>query len=152
MKKDIWLKFKVPEQVVVESGVESVLLPWTITERLDGDVKVEWKDGYNRTVHVYQNGSDQPGEQNQIYRTRTKMDKNLLKNKNLSLTLKCPTFRDTGRYTCRVYNRNRDELMRKQVSLKVEGRFQVQPETPGPEDTRTRSNSIDLPLMGDQSV
>uniref|UniRef100_A0A3B5Q887 Ig-like domain-containing protein n=1 Tax=Xiphophorus maculatus TaxID=8083 RepID=A0A3B5Q887_XIPMA len=63
---------------------------------------VEWKDSRGRTVHVYQNGSDQPGEQKQIYRTRTKMDKNLLKNKDLSLTLTWPTFGDSGIYTCIV--------------------------------------------------
>ncbi|XP_054912098.1 myelin-oligodendrocyte glycoprotein-like [Poeciliopsis prolifica] len=122
MEKRVLLWVKVPK-VEVESGVESVLLPWRITERLDGGVKVEWKDEDNKKVHVYQNGSDQPGEQDQKYRTRTKMDGNALKNKNLSLTLTCPTFRDTGTYTCSVYNRDGDMLMRKQVSLQVKGQW-----------------------------
>ncbi|PWA19184.1 hypothetical protein CCH79_00019706, partial [Gambusia affinis] len=43
------------KQVEVKSGVESVLLPWRITESLDGDVKVEWKDEYDDLVHVYPN-------------------------------------------------------------------------------------------------
>ncbi|XP_043954371.1 uncharacterized protein LOC122820815 [Gambusia affinis] len=117
MKKNVWLEVKV-QQVEVKSGVESVLLPWRTTEDLDGDVKVEWKDRENKTVHVYQNSSDQPGEQNEIYRTRTKMDENL-KNKNLSLTLKWPRFGDRGIYTCRVYSRVGNILMKKHVQLQV---------------------------------
>ncbi|XP_032413327.1 uncharacterized protein LOC116716611 isoform X4 [Xiphophorus hellerii] len=146
MEKDVWLKVKV-QQVEVDPGVESVLLPWRTTENLDGDVKVEWKDKDNRMVHVYQNGSDQPREQDEFYRTRTKMDENLLENKNLSLTLRRPTRRDGGIYTCRVY-RDGDILMVRRVPLKVKaGTDRVQPE-----DRRTRSNSIDQPLMGDQLV
>ncbi|XP_043954353.1 uncharacterized protein LOC122820802 [Gambusia affinis] len=125
MEKKVFLRLKVPK-VEVESGVESVLLPFTVTsdllpwrirEDLDGDVKVEWKDGDNKKVHVYQNGSDQSGEQNQIYRTRTKMDENLLKNGDLSLTLKYPA--DGGVYTCSVYSRDGEILMEKQVQLEV---------------------------------
>ncbi|XP_032438720.1 muscle M-line assembly protein unc-89-like [Xiphophorus hellerii] len=119
MVRRIWLIVKVPERVEVESGVESVLLPCRTRENLDGDVKVEWKGKYNKTVHVYQNGSDQPGEQNLIYKDRTKMDENLLKKKDLSLTLKWPTGGDRGTYTCRVYNRKGEKLMEKDVRLQV---------------------------------
>uniref|UniRef100_A0A3B5R4F5 Ig-like domain-containing protein n=1 Tax=Xiphophorus maculatus TaxID=8083 RepID=A0A3B5R4F5_XIPMA len=108
-------------KVEVEPGVESVLLPCRTTENLDGDVKVEWRDEYDDVVHVYQNGSDQSEEQNQIYRTRTKMDENLLENKDLSLTLKYPA--DSGLFTCRVYSRDGEILMEKQVQLKVKGEF-----------------------------
>ncbi|XP_023201835.1 uncharacterized protein LOC111610929 isoform X3 [Xiphophorus maculatus] len=118
MEKKVFLQLKF-QQVEVEPGAESVLLPCRTRENLDGDVKVEWRDRDNRTVHVYRNGSDQPGEQNQIYRTRTKMDENLLKTKNLSLTLRRPTRRGGGTYTCRVYNRDGDMLMEKQVQLEV---------------------------------
>uniref|UniRef100_A0A087XZF2 Ig-like domain-containing protein n=1 Tax=Poecilia formosa TaxID=48698 RepID=A0A087XZF2_POEFO len=90
------------QQVKVKSGEESVLLPLKVPHRL-WFYKVEWRDGDNRTVHVYQNGSDQPGQQDKIYRTRTKMDENLLKTKNLSLTLRQPTYGDRGIFTCRVY-------------------------------------------------
>uniref|UniRef100_A0A087XWP2 Ig-like domain-containing protein n=2 Tax=Poecilia formosa TaxID=48698 RepID=A0A087XWP2_POEFO len=120
MEKQVWLKVKVQEQVEVESGVESVLLPCRTTESLDGDVGVEWMDDRERTVHVYQNGSDLPGEQHQCYRTRTKMDENLLRNKDLSLTLSWPIDGDSGIFTCRVY-RDGDVLMMKQVQLKVKG-------------------------------
>ncbi|XP_014882888.1 uncharacterized protein LOC106944182, partial [Poecilia latipinna] len=122
MEKQVWLKVKV-HQVEVESVVESVLLPWTITEDLDGDVRVEWRDSRDKKVHVYQNGSDQPEEQDQRYRTRTKMDENLLKNKDLSLTLRRPTDGDGGIFTCRVYNRKGDVLMKKQVQLEVKGQW-----------------------------
>uniref|UniRef100_A0A087YLK0 Ig-like domain-containing protein n=1 Tax=Poecilia formosa TaxID=48698 RepID=A0A087YLK0_POEFO len=122
MEKQVWLKVKV-KQVEVESGEESVLLPWTITEDLDGDVRVEWTDVRDRVVHVYQNGSDQPEEQDQRYRTRTRMDENLLKNKDLSLTLSRPTNGDGGRYTCIVYNKKGDVLMEKQVQLEVKGQW-----------------------------
>uniref|UniRef100_A0A3P9PLN6 Ig-like domain-containing protein n=1 Tax=Poecilia reticulata TaxID=8081 RepID=A0A3P9PLN6_POERE len=110
------------DSVEVESGVESVLLPCRTTESLDGDVKVEWRNGYNDVVHVYQNGSDQPEEQRWNYRTRTKMDENLLKNGDLSLTLRWPFDGDRGIYTCRVY-RGGDVLMEKKVQLEVKGQW-----------------------------
>ncbi|XP_014877523.1 uncharacterized protein LOC106939591 isoform X2 [Poecilia latipinna] len=116
-----WLRWKLAQQVEVKAGVKSVQLPCRTTENLDRDVRVEWRDGWNRKVHVYQNGSDQPDEQSQFYRTRTKMDGNLLKNKNLSLTLKRPTYGDRGIYSCRVYNRDGHVLMKKDIWLKVKG-------------------------------
>ncbi|XP_043953231.1 uncharacterized protein LOC122820122 [Gambusia affinis] len=145
MMKDFLLQVKVQQVVEVEPGVESVLLPWRIREDLDEDVRVEWRDGSHDLVHVYPNGSDHPGEKNQFYRTRTKMDENLLENKNLSLTLRWPSERDTGKYTCTVYIEG-TILMMKDVQLQVKGTVQNQPE-----DTRTRSNPTD-PLMDYQSV
>ncbi|XP_051250120.1 butyrophilin-like protein 2 isoform X7 [Dicentrarchus labrax] len=106
-------------QVEVDSGVESVLLPCKTTVHLPEDVTVEWTDRYNRKVHVYQNSSDQPEEQNQFYRDRTEMKRNLLEPGDLSLTLKYPTYRDIDIYTCTVYNREREILMKKQVLLEV---------------------------------
>ncbi|MEQ2204911.1 hypothetical protein XENOCAPTIV_020844, partial [Xenoophorus captivus] len=87
-------------KVEVDSGVESVLLPCRTTVHLPGDAKVEWRDGRDRKVHVYKNGSDQPEEQHQFYRNRTKM------NEDLSLTLNCPTERDSGRYRFVFYKWN----------------------------------------------
>uniref|UniRef100_A0A3B3XJD1 Ig-like domain-containing protein n=2 Tax=Poecilia mexicana TaxID=48701 RepID=A0A3B3XJD1_9TELE len=103
--------------------MESVLLSCRTTEDLDGDVRVEWRDSRDKKVHVYQNGSDQPGEQDQFYRTRTKMDENLLENKDLSLTLRRPRERDSNTYICRVYSRDGDVLMEKDIQLQVKGQW-----------------------------
>ena len=102
-------------QVEVDSGVESVQLTCKTTAHLPEDAKVEWMDRY-RKVHVYQNGSDQLEDQHQIYRNRTKM-----KTGDLSLTLKYPTEKDSTEYICRVYNKEGDILMKKQVELSVRG-------------------------------
>ncbi|KAL4009053.1 hypothetical protein ACER0C_002905 [Sarotherodon galilaeus] len=108
LKKQVELKVRVP-QVEVDSGVESVQLPFNTTLHLPEDVKVEWMDNFtsygisSRKVHVYENGSDQPEEQHQVYRDRTKMNEDLLKTGDLSLTLKYPTDGDNRSYTCTVF-------------------------------------------------
>ncbi|XP_038139960.1 uncharacterized protein LOC119782858, partial [Cyprinodon tularosa] len=116
MALDEFVNFQ--QQVEVESGVESVLLPCITKENLPGDVRVEWKRS-DRTVHVFDNGSDRPEEQDQLYRTRTRMNEDLLRTGDLSLTLRFPTGGDSGFYTCSVYSSKGDVLMVKQVQLKV---------------------------------
>ncbi|XP_030287572.1 myelin-oligodendrocyte glycoprotein-like [Sparus aurata] len=111
--------FKSVYQVEVDSGAESVQLPCKTIVHLPKDAKVQWTDGYNRKVHVYQNGSDQPGEQDIYYRGQTEMKRKLLEPGDLSLTLKYPTERDKNIYTCTVYNREGRKLKEKQVVLKV---------------------------------
>ncbi|XP_030287085.1 uncharacterized protein LOC115589998 [Sparus aurata] len=106
-------------QVEMDSGEESVQLPCKTTVHLPEDGKLEWRNRDNLKVHVYQNGSDQPEEQNRYYRGRTEMKRNLLKTKDLSLTLRYPTNKDRHTFTCTIYNREEHILMEKQVVLKV---------------------------------
>ncbi|XP_035986997.1 uncharacterized protein LOC105923060 [Fundulus heteroclitus] len=121
IQKQVHLHVKVTHQVEVDSGAESVLLPCRTTLHLPGDASVEWTDRDSRKVHVYQNGSDHPGEQDQFYRDRTKMDGDLLRTGDLSLTLGHPTDGDSDIYTCSVFSREGHILMKKQVRLQVKG-------------------------------
>ncbi|XP_047434221.1 uncharacterized protein LOC125003979 [Mugil cephalus] len=137
MEKQVKLSVTDFQLVKVDSGVESVQLPFRTAE-LPGDATVEWIDRDNSMVHVYENGSDHHEKQNQIYRNRTKMNEDLLETGDLSLTLKYPTEIDTKTYTCRVYDKEGNILRRKEVVLRVKGRVQVQHET--------------SPLMAEESV
>lgn len=112
--------FTVP-QVDVDSGVESVQLPFITTGYRREDVTVEWTDSSNRIVHVLKNGSDHLKKQHWFYRNRTMMRKNLRIAVDLSLTLKYPTNRDALTYTCTVYDREEKILKKKQVKLYVRG-------------------------------
>ncbi|XP_030581185.1 butyrophilin subfamily 3 member A3-like [Archocentrus centrarchus] len=135
-------------QVEGEEGVESVQLPFQTTQNLPEDAQVWWWDSASRRVHLYQNGSDRPEEQHQVYRDRTKMNEDPLRTGDLSLTLKLPTERDSGRY--RSFLSSRNICKWKNVQIKVKGRTQVQDQTG---ILRNRSSSIDpTPLMADQSV
>ncbi|KAL4008951.1 hypothetical protein ACER0C_002803 [Sarotherodon galilaeus] len=151
MEKQVELKVRVCQvEVEVEEGAESVQLPFKTTQNLPEDVEVWWWH-YDPVllVHLYKNGSDQPHSQEQVYRDRKKINEDLLKTGDLSLTLKHPTERDSGRYRCDVW-KNGWIIRRKTVQLKVKGRVQVQDQTG---DIRNRSSSIDpTPLMADQSV
>ncbi|KAK2899337.1 hypothetical protein Q8A73_012466 [Channa argus] len=106
-------------QVEVDSGVESVQLPCKTTVCLPVDTKVQWKNSKDWMMHVYQNGSDQPGEQDEFYRCRTEMKRKLLKTGDLSLTLKYPTDEERGACSCTVYSREGNILMKKVVMLQV---------------------------------
>ncbi|XP_029991614.1 uncharacterized protein LOC115420497 isoform X2 [Sphaeramia orbicularis] len=122
-RKQVDLKVKV-QQVEVDSGEESVLLPWKTTFHIEdvSQVTVKWTDFWDfwdRTVHVYEDGSDRTNEQDDFYRNRTEMKEDPLRTGDLSLTLKHPMYEDTRIYTCTVYNRDKQILRRKQVDLKV---------------------------------
>uniref|UniRef100_A0A669DE33 Ig-like domain-containing protein n=2 Tax=Oreochromis TaxID=8139 RepID=A0A669DE33_ORENI len=60
---------------------------------MNKDTEVEWVKS-SKTVHVYQNGSDWSEDQDQSYRGRTELRRNLLKTGDLK--------RDSGEYRCDV--------------------------------------------------
>ncbi|XP_035772295.1 uncharacterized protein LOC102785377, partial [Neolamprologus brichardi] len=115
-RKNVQLHVRVP-QVEVDSGEASVLLPCKTTINLPKDAKVKWMTRFNRKVHVYENASDQLEDQDNHYRDRTQMNKDLLKTRDLSLTLKYPTDWDADIYTCTVCNREGKKILMKQVEL-----------------------------------
>ncbi|XP_030285717.1 uncharacterized protein LOC115589130 [Sparus aurata] len=104
-------------QVAVDSGVESVQLPCKTIFPLPEDFTAEWTTSNRVKLHVYPN--DQPEEQHQGYKGRTEMKNNPLETKDFSLILKYPTDCDRDFYTCTVYNRKGNILMKKRVLLRV---------------------------------
>ncbi|XP_005755262.1 uncharacterized protein LOC102203059 [Pundamilia nyererei] len=122
--KNIQLQFKDQQvEVGVEEGSESVLLPCKTKPDLPEDTRVEWtrSDRELMMVHVYPNRSNLLKKQDNLYRDRTKMNKDLLRTGDLSLTLKYPKDWDTGGYICTIY---RDEdILRQKVVLQVKEQF-----------------------------
>ncbi|XP_039458932.1 V-set domain-containing T-cell activation inhibitor 1-like [Oreochromis aureus] len=106
-------------EVKVTEGSESVILPCKTIPDLPEDTTVEWMrfDREITMVHGYSNGSDQLKNQDDLYCGRTKMNKDLLRTGDLSLTLKYPTERDSGGYICTVY-RDKD-ILRQKIVLQV---------------------------------
>ncbi|XP_027892034.1 uncharacterized protein LOC114156040 isoform X1 [Xiphophorus couchianus] len=139
-KKQVMLNVKVL-QVEVDSGAESVELPFKATADLPEKAKVEWRDQNNWTVHVFQNGSDHLHQQNWYYKGRTEMKKNAVKDKDLSLTVKHLTESDA--YACTVYGEEGEILLRKEVRLHVKV-FEMEVE-PGVE-------SVQLPFQTPQRL
>uniref|UniRef100_A0A671WW93 Ig-like domain-containing protein n=1 Tax=Sparus aurata TaxID=8175 RepID=A0A671WW93_SPAAU len=127
----LWFVVLSVYQVEVDSGAESVQLPCKTIVHLLKDAKVEWRDGY-MMVHVYQNGSDQPEEQDRYYRGRTEMKRKLLNLTKLHLS-------DSGSYTCTVrlikWGRKRERRVT-DVQLQVKGQ---QLTLKAPVDTDQRS-------------
>ncbi|XP_035987069.1 uncharacterized protein LOC105923477 [Fundulus heteroclitus] len=147
MKKQVQLHVR-DGQVEVKEGAESVLLPFKVPPELLQQAKVVWwryEPGPVKKVLVYKNGCNRHFEPDQSHRSRSKMNGELLKTGDLSLTLSRPT--NTERYRCGVW-RNGQLLIWTTVLLTVRGRVQLQEE---PEDQRDRSCSMDLtPLMAGQ--
>ncbi|KAL4009328.1 hypothetical protein ACER0C_003180 [Sarotherodon galilaeus] len=116
LQKSVTLYFKDAEmQMVVTQGLKFVMLPFKIPHDLPHDVTVEWKHNY---VTVYKYIDVNVDSQHQDYRGRTEMNKDALKTKDLSLTLKDLHLTDSGVYTCTVY-KDGDMLTQKVVTLSV---------------------------------
>ncbi|CAI5670079.1 unnamed protein product [Oreochromis niloticus] len=108
-------------KVEVTEGSESVILPCKTKPDLPEDTTVKWMRFYREImmVHEYSNGTDQLKNQDNRYCGRTKMNKDLLRTGDLSLTLIYPTERDSGGYICTIY-RDKD-ILRQKVVLQVKG-------------------------------
>uniref|UniRef100_A0AAZ1XP83 Ig-like domain-containing protein n=1 Tax=Oreochromis aureus TaxID=47969 RepID=A0AAZ1XP83_OREAU len=117
--------FKTKEILVVsvrvehpQKGRDFIILPCKTKPELPKDTTVEWTHA-DQVVHVYSNRSDNLKNQDDLYYGRTKMNKDLLRTGDLSLTLKYPTERDSGGYICAIY-RDKD-ILRQKVVLQVKG-------------------------------
>ncbi|XP_029999131.1 uncharacterized protein LOC115425620 isoform X2 [Sphaeramia orbicularis] len=109
------------QQVKVDSGEESVLLPCKTIAHLiknSRQISVMWRDLDNDRLIVQKYGSGEPDKQDQDYTDRTEMKTHCLRTGDFSLTLKNPTARDTNSYVCIIYNKNK-VLKEKQVVLEV---------------------------------
>ncbi|XP_015259156.1 PREDICTED: uncharacterized protein LOC107103834 [Cyprinodon variegatus] len=122
MKKQVMLNVKVTK-VKVESGAESIELPFKTDANLPEDAKVEWRDKENWTAHVFQDGADKLQQQSWYYRGRTEMRPNALKDKDLSLVVKHATESDC--LTCTVYSTEGKILLRGEVLLQVKAHKEV---------------------------
>lgn len=110
------------ETVEVTEWNKSVLLPFKTKDDLSQDATVEWRrsDSKHRKVHMFQSSQHLSGEQDEIYRGRTEMNKEALRTGDLSLTLKELGITDSGVYTCTVCTHGK-VLKQKVVVLSVRG-------------------------------
>uniref|UniRef100_A0A673A6W1 Ig-like domain-containing protein n=1 Tax=Sphaeramia orbicularis TaxID=375764 RepID=A0A673A6W1_9TELE len=110
--------------VEVEEGAWSALLPFRTTPDLPQDARVVWGYRINDRkyihVHVSEKKSAQPGEQDDRYRNRTKMNEDPWTTGDCSLTLNDLQQDDSGTYVC-VVIRDEVTLRGKTVELKVKG-------------------------------
>ena len=93
-------------------GDQSALLP--CRTRFFSHYRVEWRrvGSSNTVVHVYHNYQHQSKLQEQnSQENRTKMEEDLLKTEDLSLTLYKPRPSDSGVYVCNVYGRENWKAM-----------------------------------------
>ncbi|XP_032412180.1 uncharacterized protein LOC116715679 isoform X1 [Xiphophorus hellerii] len=149
-KKQVQLKVE-DCQVEVEEGAESVQLPFKVAPDLLKGARIVWWRYDPKPVvivHVYRFLSDQLQEQDHHYRTRTKMNEDLLQTGDISLTLSRPAAGAAESYRCGVWRKTK-LVAWTTVLLKYKGGEQVQDEDPG---NRDRSDSIDMtPLMSAES-
>uniref|UniRef100_A0A3Q2NWM8 Ig-like domain-containing protein n=1 Tax=Fundulus heteroclitus TaxID=8078 RepID=A0A3Q2NWM8_FUNHE len=115
------------EEVKLTGGAESVVLPCRTSPNLHEKTSVYWtrSEPEFNTVHVYSNQSKDQKKQDSLYRGRTKLNEDLLRTGDLSLTLSYPTERDSGTYICTLY-RDEDILRWKVVLKHVRGQYRLE--------------------------
>ncbi|XP_015260860.1 PREDICTED: uncharacterized protein LOC107105247 [Cyprinodon variegatus] len=104
----------------VFEGEESVLLPCQVKPSVSSGSTTVWdRDDFRiPTVHVREPAGDYLKDQNQRYEGRTSMMEDALQTGDLSLTLRKPTFTDSGNFTCTV-RRMGEDLHQETVELQV---------------------------------
>ncbi|KAL4008786.1 hypothetical protein ACER0C_002638 [Sarotherodon galilaeus] len=107
------------KMVTVREGSKSVILPCSTKPNVSEDTTVEWtrSDLGLIMVDAYPNRNDDPMTQDDLYTNRTKMNEDLLRTGDLSLTLKKPTERDSGGYICTIHKDK--DILRQKVVLQV---------------------------------
>ncbi|XP_034001968.1 uncharacterized protein LOC117495019 [Trematomus bernacchii] len=100
-----WYTTITVSSVVVEEGEYFVKLPYKTIVTLPEDVTVEWSRCALEPmrVHEYCNGNNHLVRQDEFYCDRTKMQKELLKTRDLSLTLREPCYRDSGTWNLHLH-------------------------------------------------
>ncbi|XP_025759966.1 uncharacterized protein LOC112844473 [Oreochromis niloticus] len=122
--RDIQLQVKDEQKMVtVREGSKSVILPCSTKPNVSEDTTVEWtrSDLGLIMVDAYPNRNDDPMTQDDLYTNRTKMNEDLLRTGDLSLTLKKPTERDSGGYICTIHKDK--DILRQKVVLQVKEPF-----------------------------
>ncbi|XP_067380323.1 myelin-oligodendrocyte glycoprotein-like [Channa argus] len=107
--------------VEVYEGEESVLLPFQVSESDSSGSTVMWNRfglTFRSVVHFLKPEGEHLSDQDPQYHGRTSMRTDALQTGDLSLTLRKPTNRDSGTYTCTVRRRGQ-ELSRTTVHLLV---------------------------------
>lgn len=116
----LWFALVSAQQVEVDSGAESVQLPFETTADLPEDTLVVWWcDEPEPAKKVHEHGTE--SDQHEVYRGRTRMREDPLNTGIFTLTLNRPAVRDAGTYACRVYGAGLIFLREKTFQLTVKG-------------------------------
>ncbi|XP_030608307.1 uncharacterized protein LOC115796168 [Archocentrus centrarchus] len=113
--------------VEVYGGDKSVLLPCQLPAPSKEGVVVWRRNDLNPAIiHVLTEEGDNLADQNKHYTKRTSIQMDALQTGDLSLTLRNPTFSDSGTYTCTT-RKHGEKLNQTEVQLQVKEHTPVWP-------------------------